>query len=394
LSGARVFALPSAAEPQRVLDSLRCELRRIDRDLETGAARERGVLKDLDAGEQRVAISEELVRDQRRQMTALRDSIARIKAEIGPREAELANLGSRIITLEDDQQKLSGALARSLLAERRLSGVAVLDFLLGAESWRELLARRGALKRLEGTVTQSMQTLAASVDTLQETEDVVFASTQTLRERKWQLEAKRRQITDLARDLQGDLNELERGKHELQSRLHKLRQNRKLLEVHRHDVAASQAQIEEMIGKMARGEPMSGVALSVLRGSLPWPVIGRLVSRFGIVRNRKLATVTENPGIELAATADAAVSTVAEGRVSSVTWLRGYGNVCIVEHPGSFYTVYAKLGQVVVRPRDELRAGEIIGYPGFDAGSEDYRVHFELWSGKEKKNPIEWLQAR
>jgi septal ring factor EnvC (AmiA/AmiB activator) len=149
-----------------------------------------------------------------------------------------------------------------------------------------------------------------------------------------------------------------------------------------------------MIGKMARGEPMSGVALSVLRGSLPWPVIGRLVSRFGIVRNRKLATVTENPGIELAATADAAVSTVAEGRVSSVTWLRGYGNVCIVEHPGSFYTVYAKLGQVVVRPRDELRAGEIIGYPGFDAGSEDYRVHFELWSGKEKKNPIEWLQAR
>lgn len=394
LGGAHVFALPSGAEPQRVLDSLRRELRRIERDLETGAVRERGVLRELDAGERRVAISEELVRDQRRLMTALRDSIAQIKGEIGPRETELARLGSRIITLEDDQQRMSGALARALLAERRLSGVALLDFLLGAESWRELLARRAALKRLQHTAAQSMQTLAASVDTLQETEDMVFASTQTLRERKWELEAKRRRTADLARDLQGDIDELEHGKRELQSRLNKLRQNRKLLEERRLDVASSQAQIEEMIGKMARGEPMSGVALSALRGSLPWPVIGRVVSRFGIVRNRKLATVTENPGIEIAASADAGVSSVADGRVSSVTWLRGYGNVCIVEHPGSFYTVYAKLGQVVVKARDELRAGEVIGYPGFDAGSEDYRVHFELWSGKEKKNPLAWLQPR
>ena len=377
-----------------MLDSLRRELRRIDRELETGAARERGVLKELDAAERHVAISGELVRDQRRQMTALRDSIAQIKVEIGPREAELARLGSHIITLEDDQQRMSKALARALLAERRLSGVAVLDFLFGAETWRELLARRAALKRLERTVAQSMGTLAASVDTLQESEDAVFASTQALRQRKWELEASRQRSADLARDLQGDRDELARAKRELQSRLKKLQQNRKLLEERRSDVAASRAHIEEMIGKMARGEPMSGVPLSVLRGSLPWPVIGRVVSRFGIVRNRKLATVTENPGIEIAASPDAAVSSVAEGRVSSVTWLRGYGNVCIVEHPGSFYTVYAKLGQVVVCARDELRAGAIIGYPGFDAGSEDYRVHFELWSGKEKKNPLEWLQPR
>jgi chromosome segregation ATPase len=183
------------------LDSLRRELRRIDRELETGVARERVVLKEMDAAERRVAISGELVRDQRRQMAALRDSIAQIKSEIGPREAELARLGSRIISIEDDQRRMSGALARALLAEHRLSGVAVLDFLLGAESWREVLARRAALKRLERTVVRSMGTLTASVDTLQETEDAVFASTRVLRERKWELEAKRRRSTDLARDL-------------------------------------------------------------------------------------------------------------------------------------------------------------------------------------------------
>ena len=250
------------------------------------------------------------------------------------------------------------------------------------------------MKRLQRTAHQSLSTLAASVDTLQETEDAVFASTQILREQKWSLEANRRRATDLTRDLQRDITELERGKNSLQSRLKKLRQDRKLLEQHRQEIAASQAQIEEMIGKIARGEPMSGIALATLKGALPWPVIGRVVAKFGAVKNPALATITENPGIEIAASADAAVSSVAEGRVSSVTWLRGYGNVCIIEHPGSFYTVYAKLGQVVVKPREDVRSGGVIGYPGFDASSEDYRVHFELWSGKEKKNPLEWLQPR
>jgi murein hydrolase activator len=383
-----------AAQPQHVLDSLRRELRRIDGELESGSVRERGVLKELDASERRVAVLSELVRDQKRQLYNLQDSIRFIETEIGPRETELARLGRHLITLEDDQQRLSAVLVRALLAEHRLSGIPLFDFLFAADSWGELLARRAALKRLQRTAEQSLQMLAVSVDTLQETEDAVFTSTQVLRERKWQLESNRRRTTDISRDVQNDIADLEHGKNSLQSRLKKLRQDRKLLEQHRQEIAASQAQIEEMIGKIARGEPLSGMPLAARKGALPWPVIGRVVVKFGAVKNPALATITENPGIEITASAEAAVSSVAEGRVSSVTWLRGYGNVCIVEHPGSFYTVYAKLGQVVVKSHEEVKAGSVIGYPGFDAASEDYRVHFELWSGKEKKNPIEWLQPR
>jgi murein hydrolase activator len=118
------------------------------------------------------------------------------------------------------------------------------------------------------------------------------------------------------------------------------------------------------------------------------------VERFGKSRNSELETVTDNPGIELICKAGEAVQSVAPGRVSSITWLRGFGNVCIVEHPGSFYTVYAKLGEVSVKANDVVTDASVIGYPSLDPLNNDYRFHFELWDRREKQDPLTWLEKR
>jgi murein DD-endopeptidase MepM/ murein hydrolase activator NlpD len=110
-----------------------------------------------------------------------------------------------------------------------------------------------------------------------------------------------------------------------------------------------------------------------------------------MIRNRESSTLTENPGIDLTIAVDEPVRAVADGKINSVTWLRGFGNVCIVEHSGSFYTVYAHLGNLSVENGQLLKKGDIVGGPSLDPLSGEYRLHFELWSGKEKKNPREWL---
>ncbi len=144
--------------------------------------------------------------------------------------------------------------------------------------------------------------------------------------------------------------------------------------------------VETKVDKLSSSE-----AFASLKGLLPWPVDGSLASRFGKKRHRKLETVTENPGIDVAAVASKPVHAVAPGTVKTVTWLRGFGNICIVQHEGDHHTVYARLGEVLLKQGDVIDTQTVVGYPGFDAEHESYVVHFEVWAGKEKQDPIAWL---
>jgi murein hydrolase activator len=389
----------SAAQPprtaaQHTLDSLRQELDQIDRQLTAGHARERDILKDIDARERRLSLMDGLVRAQQMVVSGLRDSISTLENQILLQEGSLAQVGTRILSIEDEQKQLTSSLARSLLAEHRLRGWGTLELLLSAHSWTDFFSRRALILRMQGAQEYALRSMQGSLSELQSSESNLFTTTQSLRERRAALQSSRIETQLAAHSLQTDLGQLNRERKTLQAKLGSVRNDRQLLAGRRREVSAAQAQIEDMVQSLTRTVPLTGVPLGSLKGSLPWPMIGRVVQQFGLVRNRELATVTENPGIELAAVSSHNVISVADGEVSSVTWLRGFGNVCIIEHPGSFYTVYAKLGQVIVHARDKVSAGAVLGYPSFDASSEEYRMHFELWSGKEKKNPQEWLQPR
>ncbi len=383
-----------SSDPRQLLDSLRRELLQVERELETGQSSERDALSDLDAAERQTALLEQLIRTQQGQARIATDSVMTLERELDLSEQHLAQLGVSLLDLEDDQAQLEQSLARVLLAERRLSAWTSLEFLLGSRSWRELLARRVVLARLQRTERRALSALGAAVDTLQEVESDVFQRTQELRAQRQALLIQQQRASGIEVSLQADVAALAARKTADKARLKRIRKDQKFLSARQLELRQAEDAIQELIARGARGEPLAGMPLVTQKGRLPWPCAGRLAQGFGLVKNRETETQTDNPGIDISTASGAEVSAVSDGRVSSITWLRGYGNVCILEHPGAFFTVYAKLGQIVVQSNDTIKAGAVLGYAGYDAAAEDHRVHFELWSGKEKKNPLEWLAPR
>jgi septal ring factor EnvC (AmiA/AmiB activator) len=136
------------------------------------------------------------------------------------------------------------------------------------------------------------------------------------------------------------------------------------------------------------------VPFAQMKGKMNWPTSGKVVTRFGLQRNRQLATVTENPGIEIAAAEDTPVNAVCTGQVTKITWMRGYGNTIIVDHKDGYYTVYAHLGTIVVREGQIVQAGEVIARVGQSGSLEGPRLHFEIWAQRQKQNPLHWLVSR
>jgi murein DD-endopeptidase MepM/ murein hydrolase activator NlpD len=115
-----------------------------------------------------------------------------------------------------------------------------------------------------------------------------------------------------------------------------------------------------------------------------------VVRKFGESLNPKLKTLTVNYGIDIRASGDMSVKCVAEGVVSAVEWLPGYGTVLIISHKGNYRTVYGHLSDVFVKEGDKVNTGGMIAKVG--ESLEGNILHFEVWNGRQNVNPEIWLR--
>jgi murein DD-endopeptidase MepM/ murein hydrolase activator NlpD len=127
-------------------------------------------------------------------------------------------------------------------------------------------------------------------------------------------------------------------------------------------------------------------------GTLPWPVKnGVVVRKFGTVKDKDLKIVTTSNGIDISVPLNSPVKAVSGGKVVQITYLPTFGNIVIIRHPNAYLTVYANLARVSVAKGEIIGSQHTIGSSGAmqEGGSI---VHFEVWKGKTKQNPENWLR--
>jgi len=132
---------------------------------------------------------------------------------------------------------------------------------------------------------------------------------------------------------------------------------------------------------------------SSLRGRMIWPLAGGKVIRgFGENKNKKLNTVTMNYGVDIKASADMEVKAVAEGVVSAIDWIPGYGSVIILTHKGEYRTVYSHLSEIYISEGEKVKMGTRIAK--VNESLEGSILHFEIWNSRNNQDPEVWLAKR
>lgn len=131
-----------------------------------------------------------------------------------------------------------------------------------------------------------------------------------------------------------------------------------------------------------------------MMGKLPMPVDGRVISSFGKKRHPRFKTITFNNGIVIKAAFGAEVRSVYGGRVVYVGWLKGYGQVLIMDNGSGYYTLFAYLSEILKDKGVRVRKGETIALVG-DSGPKDVTgLYFELRRKGVPKDPMQWLASR
>ncbi|MDD4929491.1 MAG: peptidoglycan DD-metalloendopeptidase family protein [Gallionella sp.] len=163
-------------------------------------------------------------------------------------------------------------------------------------------------------------------------------------------------------------------------------------------LASLVVKIAEMLAKpkvksMFRNENLpenrfDGKPFEQLKGKLALPVKGEITNRFGATRPD--STVVWK-GLFIRTSSGQTVKAIASGRVVFADWMRGFGNLLIVDHGNAYMSLYGNNETLYKQVGDELRGGDIISTAGNSGGNADSGLYFELRHESKPLDPLKWL---
>jgi septal ring factor EnvC (AmiA/AmiB activator) len=127
---------------------------------------------------------------------------------------------------------------------------------------------------------------------------------------------------------------------------------------------------------------------AALRGRLRLPVRGEVTNRFGSPR---ADTGLAWKGLLIRAEAGATVLAVAPGRVAYADWLRGFGNMLIIDHGDSYMSLYGNNESLLKQPGETVNSGEPVARVGSSGGGEGSSLYFELRQAGTPLDPLAWV---
>ena len=155
------------------------------------------------------------------------------------------------------------------------------------------------------------------------------------------------------------------------------------------------ARLQQVLTKVERASreltlPDDYVPIASRKGTLNWPLKGRLLKRFGNTRSGSLRW----EGWLISSPAGTPVNTVHQGRIVFSNYLRGFGLLIIVDHGDSFMSLYAHNQELLKDTGDWVETGDILAHSGDSGGLDKPALYFEIRKQGKPRNPKSWLKTK
>jgi septal ring factor EnvC (AmiA/AmiB activator) len=131
-----------------------------------------------------------------------------------------------------------------------------------------------------------------------------------------------------------------------------------------------------------------GKNFQALKGKLKLPVRGELSNRFGSPREEGGTTWR---GLFIRSDTGQSVRAVADGRVVYADWLRGFGNLLIVDHGSGYMSLYGNNESILKQVGEAIQSGEPVAAVGDSGGAGESGLYFELRHKGKPFDPMRWV---
>ncbi len=352
---------------EKKLEDIERQIREADESIKEYTRTETGILGELER------INRELVEK--------REDIRKVSVSLDSLGAEMRRVDANLGALEKEREELRARLAARLGAMYKMRSGAALKLLFLSDTQGDLGRRYKYMSMIMESDSRLIQKSEKNLELLEEERRRMDLLREDLGAKKRRLQRARGRVEARLADKRGFLDGVKREKS-------------KRLEL-RREFEGAKKELAELIAKLRKSALVPGKSeFSLMKGRLVMPVEGRVVSSYGKVRHPLFNTVTFNNGIVIAAPFASEVRSVYRGAVVYVGWLKGYGQVMIIDHGGGFYTLYGHLYRVLKASGEEVRKAEVLGLVG-DSGAEEVSgLYFEVRQGGVPRDPLGWIAGR
>jgi septal ring factor EnvC (AmiA/AmiB activator) len=150
----------------------------------------------------------------------------------------------------------------------------------------------------------------------------------------------------------------------------------------------------ELAAKRKAEQQQKKVAVTpVAIGQKCTPLNGQIISEYGYHVNQVLGLRIEHKGTEIRGQRGESVKAAAAGTVVMVGNVPGHGPSVIIDHKGTYYTVYGHLSAIKVKEGGNVKSCEDIGSVGNAESTNGYKLFFQVYKGTQTQDPMKWLRT-
>ncbi|MDO8907098.1 MAG: peptidoglycan DD-metalloendopeptidase family protein [Pseudohongiella sp.] len=343
-----------------------------------------------------ISTIEQWLQQTRRQRSSEEAALAELDQQLTGIQTGIEENQARQLELQADIRRLDGEieplLAESEAQRAELASALEASYLAGSDSQLKLL-----LNQQDPAIAQRMLVYfeAFNQERLQQI-NRWLVTIGTLRQAQSEIANASQQLDVTTAELQEQGNSLIARQSERQALIGRLNSEMAArgteltqLQEDRDGLQALIEEINRVIIDIPEIEDLT--PFSEAKGRMPWPVAGSLLARFGQpYSNGQL----RRQGIIIAADTGSAVRAIHPGRVVFSDWLRGSGNLLVVDHGNSYISLYAHNQQLIKHSGDWVNRGEPLALSGSDGGSGEPGIYFEIRRNSDTLNPVEWLEQQ
>jgi murein DD-endopeptidase MepM/ murein hydrolase activator NlpD len=277
--------------------------------------------------------------------------------------------------------------AKKLLKERVVSvykygGAAEFSLLMSASGTQDALSTSYML-------TKIAEQDKALIDNLISEKNAMDKARAELEKQRKELERRNEEMKKQKASIQKTTNERNRM-------LQQARKDKAMFQAEQDELMKAsrelKSKVNDLLAQKKRNSGNGNTPLYYKGGKFAWPHKGKITSPYGTRTHPVFKTKTTHSGIDIDGNNGDPVRAAADGEVLYTGWLRGYGQVVIIDHGGDLTTVYAHLSGIDTAENAKVKTGDKIGRVGATGVATGSHLHFEVRVNGNTQDPMKYLQ--